>query len=86
MLVPLGPDDAGAAANRAAWQVWEQWTRPVLTLWAPGDVVLGHLQPLFVDRIPGARGQPHATFEPGGHFIQDDRGEDVAAAMLGWMP
>lgn len=86
MLVPLGPHDAGAAANRAAWQVWEQWARPVLTLWAPGDVVLGHLQPEFVDRIPGARGQPHATFEPAGHFIQDDRGEDVAAAMLDWMP
>ncbi|MGA7689194.1 MAG: haloalkane dehalogenase [Jiangellales bacterium] len=86
LLVPLGPDDPGAAANRAAWDVWEQWTKPVLTLWAPADVVLGHLQSTFTQRIPGARGQPHATFEPGGHFVQDDRGEDIAAAVLDWMP
>jgi haloalkane dehalogenase len=86
LLVPIAPDDAGVSANRAAWQVWEQWTKPVLTLWTPGDIVLGHLQSTFVDRIPGAAGQPHATFEPGGHFLQDDRGEDVAAAILAWMP
>jgi haloalkane dehalogenase len=58
----------------------------VLTLWAPGDIVLGHLQSTFVDRIPGAAGQPHQTFEPGGHFLQDDRGEDVAAAIIDWLP
>ena len=86
LLVPTGPDDPAVPANRAAWAVWEQWTKPVLTLWAPGDMVLGHLQSSFVDRIPGAAGQPHRTFEPGGHFIQDDRGEDVAAAVLDWMP
>jgi haloalkane dehalogenase len=85
LLVPTGPDDPAVPANRAAWEVWEQWTKPVLTLWTPGDMVLGHLQHTFVERIPGAVGQPHQTFEPGGHFLQDDRGEDVAAAILAWM-
>jgi haloalkane dehalogenase len=85
MLVPTSPDDPAVPANRAAWLVWEQWTAPVLTLWTPGDIVLGHLQQHFVDRIPGAAGQPHQTFEPGGHFLQDDRGEDVAAAVISWM-
>ena len=59
LLVPTGPDDPAVPANRAAWRVWEQWTKPVLTLWTPGDMVLGHLQRAFVDRIPGAAGQPH---------------------------
>ena len=65
--------------------MWERWTTPVLTLWTPGDIVLGHLQSTFVDRIPGAAGQPHQTFEPGGHFLQDDRGEDVATAIIAWL-
>jgi len=86
LLVPIDPDDPAVPATRAAWQVWERWERPVLTLWAPGDMVLGHLQSEFVDRIPGAAGQPHQTFEPAGHFLQDDRGEDIAAAILAWMP
>ena len=85
LLVPTAPDDPAVPANQAAWAVWEQWTKPVLTLWTPGDQVLGHLQSTFVDRIPGAAGQPHQTFEPGGHFLQDDRGEDVVAAMLTWL-
>lgn len=85
MLVPTSPDTPGVTANRAAWKVWDEWTKPVLTLWTPGDIVLGHFQHTFVDRIPGAAGQPHQTFEPGGHFLQDDRGEDVVAAILAWM-
>jgi haloalkane dehalogenase len=83
-LVPITPDHDGIAENRAAWEVLERWDRPVLTLWCPGDQVLGHLARSFVDRIPGAAGQPHATFEPGGHFIQDDHGEEVAAALIAW--
>ncbi len=85
LLVPIDPDDPAVPANRAAWEVLERWERPVLTLWTPGDFVLGHLQSQFVERIPGAAGQPHQAFEPGGHFLQDDRGEDVVAAVLAWM-
>jgi len=47
--------------------------------------VLGHLQWNFVDRIPGATDQPHQTFEPGGHFLQEDRREDDAAAVIAWL-
>ena len=85
LLVPTGPNDPAVPANRAAWAVLEQWTRPVLTLWCPDDRVLGEYQSVFVDRIPGAAGQPHQTFSPGGHFIQDEHGEAVATAMVDWL-
>ena len=84
LLVPTSPDDPAVPANRAAWAVLRTWTKPVLTLWAPGDVVLGGYQPSFADTIPGAAGQPHQTFSPAGHFIQDDCGPELVAAMLAW--
>ena len=84
-LVPITPEHAGVDENRAAWAVLRGWTKPFLTLWCPGDVVLGGLQPSFTATIPGAAGQPHQTFTPGGHFLQDDRGEDVAAALIAWL-
>jgi len=62
-------------------QTFDERTKPFLTLWCPGDQVLGHLGQEPIDRVPGAAGRPHPTFEPGGHFLHDDRGEDVAAAM-----
>jgi len=85
LLVPTRPDDPAVPANQAAWTVLEQWTKPVLTLWAPGDQVLGSYQASFVERIPGAIGQPHRTFVPSGHFLQDDCGPEVVAAMVAWM-
>jgi haloalkane dehalogenase len=84
-LVPITPEHGGVQENLSAWQVLEQWTKPFLTLWCPGDQVLGQLGQEFIERVPGAAGQPHQTFEPGGHFLQDDRGEDVAAALVAWL-
>ena len=85
LLVPTSPDDPAVPANLAAWRVLQAWTKPVLTLWAPEDPVLGTYVSDFVERIPGAAGQPHQTFAPAGHFIQDDAGEAVAAAVVAWL-
>lgn len=80
-IVPITPEHPSVAENTAAWATLEQWDKPFLTLWGTADPVLGHLGPGFIDRIPGAAGQPHQTFETGGHFIQDDHGADLAEAI-----
>ena len=84
-LVPITPHHDAVVENQAAWTVLEKWDKPFLTLWCPNDPVLGHLAQTFIERIPGAAGQPHRNFEPGGHFIQDDRGEDIADALIHWL-
>jgi haloalkane dehalogenase len=35
--------------------------------------------------IPGAAGQAHTTIEGGGHFIQEDRGPELAAVVVQFM-
>jgi haloalkane dehalogenase len=82
LLVPITPDDPAVPANRAAWTVLEQWTKPALTLWAPNDPVLGGLQQEFVDRIPGAAGLAHQTFDEASHFLQEDVGPELAQATV----
>lgn len=84
-LVPITPSHGGVKENLAAWAVLDRWEKPLLTLWCPDDAVLGHLHHEFIERVPGAAGQPHQEFQPGGHFLQDDRGEDVAAAVVAWL-
>jgi hypothetical protein len=39
-------------------------------------------RPYFLERVPGTKGQPHVTIEGGGHFLQEDRGEELAAAII----
>jgi haloalkane dehalogenase len=85
MLVPTTADDPAVPANIEAWKVLEAFTKPVLTLWAPDDVVLGKGQETFLARIPGTKDQPHQTFSPAGHFLQDDVGAEIAAAVISWI-
>jgi haloalkane dehalogenase len=69
-----------------AWRLeWTQGDSPLLTLWCPDDPVLGRLRHEFIERVPGAAGQAHQEFFPGGHFLQDDRVEDIAAALIEWL-
>lgn len=79
-LVPFGPDDPSAAANRAAWVVLRRWEKPFLTLFSTGDPILGSFDALLQKRIPGAKGQPHARV-PGGHFLQEVSGPELARRM-----
>jgi haloalkane dehalogenase len=36
----------------------------------------------FLERIPGTQGQPHTTIEGGGHFLQEDRGPELARVVI----
>jgi len=85
VLVPTRPDDPAAAANREAWRVLEQWTRPFLTAFSDGDPITRGGDRVLQERIPGARGQPHTTIAGGAHFLQEDRGEELAAAVAGFV-
>ena len=33
-------------------------------------------------RVPGAEGQSHTTVEGGGHFLQEDKGEELARVIV----
>ena len=80
-LVPTTPDDPGGIANAEAWKVFEQWNKPVLCAFSDEDMITkGGAKP-FMERIPGAQGQPHVTIEGGGHFLQEDRGPQLAGVI-----
>jgi haloalkane dehalogenase len=35
----------------------------------------------FLRAIPGTEGQPHVTIEGGGHFLQEDKGPELAKVI-----
>lgn len=81
-LVPTTPDDPGGIANAEAWKVFEQWTKPWLTAFGDKDAVTRGGEGPFQRRIPGAAGQPHTTIVGGGHFLQEDKGPELAAVIV----
>lgn len=81
LLVPTAPDDPASAANREAWTVLESWTKPLLCAYSDSDPITAGGDRVFRERVPGAEGQPHVTIEGGGHFLQEDRGPELAAVV-----
>ncbi|MGB6837572.1 MAG: haloalkane dehalogenase [Dehalococcoidia bacterium] len=81
-LVPTAPDDPAAPANRNAWEVLRRWEKPFLTAFSDSDPVTRGGDRVFQVQVPGAKNQPHATIKGGGHFLQEDKGEELAAIVV----
>ena len=81
-LVPASEDDPAVPANLAAWAVLMKWEKPFLTLFSDKDPITKGGEKFFQEKIPGAKGQAHTTIENGGHFLQEDKGEEIAKLML----
>jgi haloalkane dehalogenase len=84
-FVPTTPDDPERQRNEAAWAVFDRWHKPFLTLFSNRDPVTRGGHRIWQERVPGARGQPHAVIRGAGHFLQEDRGAEVARAVLAFM-
>jgi haloalkane dehalogenase len=84
-LVPTKPDDPAAAANRKAWEALQKWEKPFLTAFSDSDPITRGGERVLQALIPGTKGQPHTTIAGGGHFLQEDRGEELAQVIVDWM-
>jgi haloalkane dehalogenase len=80
-LVPTRPDDPASAPNRAAWEVLRRFSKPFLTAFGDSDPITRGADAMLQALIPGTRGQAHVTVAGGGHFVQEDRGEELAAVV-----
>jgi haloalkane dehalogenase len=84
-LVPSRPDDPASPANRKAWEVLMRWNKPFLTAFSDGDPITKGGERFFQQAIPGAKGQRHVTIKDGGHFLQEDKGEELAGVVVDFM-
>ena len=81
-LVPISPDDPGRRGQPPAWKVLETFDKPFLTAFSDGDPITAGSDRILQARIPGANGQAHTTIAGGGHFLQEDRGPELAAVVV----
>jgi haloalkane dehalogenase len=82
LLVPVTPDDPAVAANLAAWEVYRQWDKPFLTAFSDGDPITVGQDQKFLEAVPGTQGQNHTTIRDAGHFLQEDKGEELAEVVI----
>jgi haloalkane dehalogenase len=80
-LLPLTRNDPGARIDRRTMEVLRTWDKPFLTAYSDGDPATAGWERVFQEEVPGAKGQPHVTITGAGHFLQEDRGDELATVI-----
>jgi haloalkane dehalogenase len=85
LLVPTEDDAPGAEEMRAVADALSRWEKPALIAFSDSDPVFPHPKSgeVFCERIPGAR--PQVTIEGAAHFLQEDKGEQIAQEILNFL-
>ncbi|MBD5633417.1 MAG: haloalkane dehalogenase [Candidatus Eremiobacteraeota bacterium] len=85
LLVPTRPDDPASEANRAAWTELRKFDKPFLCAFSDGDPITRGAERKLLTDIPGTRGGGHTTIAGASHFVQEDRPEAFARAILDFL-
>jgi haloalkane dehalogenase len=85
LLVPTSPDDPASVPNRKAWEVLRRWEKPFLTVFSDSDPITRGGDSFFQQAVPGTKGQPHTTLVGAGHFLQEDKGPEMAEVIVSFM-
>lgn len=81
MLVPTTADDPAAPRNRAAWESLRRFDRPFLCAFSDSDPITGGADAFLRAQIPEAAAHPPVTITGAGHFLQEDKGEELAQVV-----
>jgi haloalkane dehalogenase len=84
-LVPTRPDDPATPANRAAWHALTRSDLPFLCAFSDGDPITAAMEPVLRRSMPGAAAREHPTITGAGHFLQEDAGEELGAAIVAFL-
>ena len=77
-LIPLEVENPEALVNRKAWENLRNWKKPFLTLFSDSDPITRRGDLFFRRMIPGTKNMPHQTIVGAGHFLQEDKGVQLA--------
>ncbi|MBA7581342.1 Haloalkane dehalogenase [subsurface metagenome] len=81
-LVPISTDDPEHEANKKAIELFKQWKKPFLTAFSDKDPITRGGDRFWQALVPGAAEQNHIIIKNASHFVQEDKGPELAEVIV----
>ncbi|NDV90682.1 alpha/beta fold hydrolase [Alteromonas sp. 345S023] len=85
LLVPVTSDDPQSQANRDAWTALQQFDKPFMTAFSDSDPITAGGDKIMHKLIPGCQKAHHTTVKNAGHFLQEDKGVEIAKSLINFI-
>jgi haloalkane dehalogenase len=85
LLIPISPDDPASPEMRHAREVLSGWAKPALVMFSDKDPITGGGDKFFRSLIPTAKDQPEIVIKDAGHFLQEEKGNEISQHILDFM-
>jgi len=85
LMVPISPDAPAVPELKKARDGLAKWDKPALVMFSDQDPITRGGDKAFREKIPTAKDQPEIVIEGGGHFLQEDKGEEIASHIRDFM-
>ncbi len=82
MLVPTSADSPDAIVNQELWKGLASFDKPFVTAFSDGDPITRGADKILQAAITGAKNKHHTIIKGGGHFLQEERGPELAKVAL----
>ena len=84
-LVPIEPNQPGAREMRETREALANWQKPALVMFSDGDPVTRGGDRFFRKLIPSANNEPQIVIKDAGHFLQEEKGPEIAAEIVAFI-
>ena len=84
-LVPIEPNQPGAREMRETREALSNWSKPALVMFSDGDPVTRGGDRFFRKLIPSANNEPQIVIKEAGHFLQEEKGQEIAAEIIAFI-
>ncbi len=81
-LVPISTDDPEHENNKKAIEQFKRWEKPFLTAFSDKDPITRGGDRFWQTLVPGAAEQNHVIIKNASHFVQEDKGPELAEVII----
>jgi len=84
-LLPQSTDNQIIPFMKSAYTILQNWAKPALVLFSNSDIVYKRQDQFFAELIPSVGIQDHITLNNAGHFLQEDKREEIGILIRSFL-